>query len=124
MHYAGLFDQPRRAANVREVIEKLETLCGSVSLTGYEGPGSEVSEEMDMLGGVWRLLYSTGFDRGNLGGQRPGPLIGQVAVTPFTVGQIYQRIDVTTVSCSVGGGSGYMLDSEVFTVLSLSLRSL
>eukprot|EP00803_Ostreobium_quekettii_P007477 evm.model.scf_3.14 EVM.evm.TU.scf_3.14 scf_3:248658-254865(+) len=90
----GFAVTPRRDASVREVVEKLETLCGSVSLSPYAGPGSEVSDQMDLLGGVWRLLYSSGFNRGNLGGTRPGPLIGQLAVTPFTVGQIFQRVDV------------------------------
>ncbi len=38
-----------------------------------------------MLGGTWRLVYSSGFASGSLGGLRPGP---QAALLPVTIGQV------------------------------------
>ena len=36
------------------------------------------------LNGTWRLLYSSGFATGSLGGRNPGP---PVALLPFSIGQ-------------------------------------
>lgn len=44
---------------------------------------------MALLDGRWRLLYSSGFASGSLGGRRPGPSFGS---GPFTLGQVYQDI--------------------------------
>lgn len=44
---------------------------------------------MALLDGRWRLLYSSGFSSGSLGGRRPGPSFGS---GPFTLGQVYQDI--------------------------------
>ncbi len=44
---------------------------------------------MALLDGRWRLLYSSGFSSGSLGGRRPGP---SFAAGPFTLGQVYQDI--------------------------------
>ncbi len=38
-----------------------------------------------MLSGTWRLVYSSGFASGSLGGQRPGP---PAALVPVTIGQV------------------------------------
>mmetsp|Transcript_14911 Transcript_14911/g.41898 ORF Transcript_14911/g.41898 Transcript_14911/m.41898 type:complete len:325 (-) Transcript_14911:236-1210(-) len=46
--------------------------------------------QMGQLEGRWRLVYSSGFGSGSLGGRRPGP---PSALVPFTFGQIYQDID-------------------------------
>lgn len=62
---------------------------------------------MDDLVGTWRLIYTSGFNSGSLGGRRPGPPAGLV---PSTLGQVYQRIDGTTfkldniVELLLGGG--------------------
>lgn len=40
---------------------------------------------MDMLYGTWRLVYSSAFSRGGLGGSRPGP---PPALVPFKLGQV------------------------------------
>jgi hypothetical protein len=37
------------------------------------------------FGGIWRLVYSSGFSSGSLGGRRPGPrLVG----APFKLGPV------------------------------------
>ncbi|MCO5613080.1 hypothetical protein L7F22_067354 [Adiantum nelumboides] len=43
------------------------------------------------LQGRWRLVYSSAFASGSLGGRRPGPPMG---LLPLTLGQVYQRVDV------------------------------
>lgn len=40
---------------------------------------------LGMLSGTWRLVYSSGFASGSLGGLRPGP---QAALLPITIGQV------------------------------------
>ncbi|GFH21051.1 PAP_fibrillin domain-containing protein, partial [Haematococcus lacustris] len=47
---------------------------------------------LDQLQGCWRLLYTSGFNTGSLGGQRPGP---PAALVPVALGQIYQVIDAS-----------------------------
>lgn len=44
---------------------------------------------MALLDGRWRLLYSSGFTSGSLGGRRPGPSFGSSVVT---LGQVFQDI--------------------------------
>lgn len=44
---------------------------------------------MALLDGRWRLLYSSGFTSGSLGGRRPGPSFGSSLVT---LGQVFQDI--------------------------------
>ena len=46
---------------------------------------------MAQLDGRWRLLYSSGFTSGSLGGRRPGP---SFASSPLTLGQVWQDISV------------------------------
>jgi hypothetical protein len=45
---------------------------------------------MPTFTGTWRLVYSSGFNTGSLGGRRPGP---PAALVPTILGQVYQRID-------------------------------
>ena len=40
---------------------------------------------MSLLSGTWRLVYSSAFASGSLGGFRPGP---QAALVPVTIGQV------------------------------------
>jgi hypothetical protein len=49
---------------------------------------------MDKLAGTWRLIYSSGFNGGSLGGRRPGP---PAALVPLVLGQVYQVINNQTV---------------------------
>lgn len=44
---------------------------------------------MALLDGRWRLLFSSGFTSGSLGGRRPGPSFGSL---PLTLGPVYQDI--------------------------------
>jgi len=49
----------------------------------------------DMLNGTWRLVYSSAFARGGLGGSRPGP---PAALLPVKLGQVCARC-----ACSLSG---------------------
>ena len=66
---------------------------------------------MDVLNGRWRLVYSSGFAGGSLGGARPGP---PSALLPLTLGAVYQDI-------FVDGGE---LDNVVTLTAKLSLAAL
>ncbi|EFN55841.1 hypothetical protein CHLNCDRAFT_145390 [Chlorella variabilis] len=96
-----------QAQRVDELARRLERLGGAVALS-WEAPGEwhaawsgvRVSgtwehcaaggkPTMALLDGRWRLLYSSGFASGSLGGRRPGPSFGS---GPFTLGQVYQDI--------------------------------
>ncbi|CAI5942383.1 unnamed protein product [Closterium sp. NIES-64] len=56
-----------------------------------KGIGRGVSRDLALLDGTWRLVYSSGFVSGSLGGLRPGPPAGG----PVSIGQVTQRVDVT-----------------------------
>ncbi|GJP66297.1 hypothetical protein CLOP_g23205 [Closterium sp. NIES-67] len=58
---------------------------------GVGGVGGGVSHDLALLDGTWRLVYSSGFVSGSLGGLRPGPPAGG----PVSIGQVTQRVDVT-----------------------------
>ncbi|KAI8471388.1 MAG: hypothetical protein J3K34DRAFT_468317 [Monoraphidium minutum] len=85
------------AANVREAEEvdalaaRLEAAGGGDADLGWTasslGGGESGAEQ---LGGTWRLIYSSGFNSGSLGGRRPGP---PAAFVPLVLGQVYQVID-------------------------------
>lgn len=48
-------------------------LEAAASALGGEGRRSEHRQLAEHFGGTWRLLYSSAFEGGNLGGSRPGP---------------------------------------------------
>jgi hypothetical protein len=58
------------------------------------GDAVELPRDLDLLQGRWRLVFSSGFATGSLGGERPGPPVGRLL--PLTLGQVYQRIDVAS----------------------------
>ncbi|KAG0625697.1 hypothetical protein M758_2G074300 [Ceratodon purpureus] len=58
------------------------------------GEPIQLPRDLDMLQGRWRLVFTSGFATGSLGGERPGPPVGRLL--PLTLGQVYQRIDVST----------------------------
>lgn len=66
------------------VAKELEAAGGPVDLQG----------EAELLQGRWKLIYSSAFSSGTLGGSRPGPPIGRLV--PITLGQVFQRIDVSS----------------------------
>lgn len=68
-------------------VEKVNRVAG---LLECAGSGVRLGEGED-LQGRWRLLFSSAFVSGSLGGRRPGPPVGFL---PFSLGQVYQRIDV------------------------------
>ncbi|KAH7316220.1 hypothetical protein KP509_21G083500 [Ceratopteris richardii] len=76
----GLLARESDQVNINAIAEQLEGKCGPVKLG-----------DSDSLQGRWRLVYSSAFASGSLGGMRPGPPAG---ASPFTLGQVYQRIDV------------------------------
>jgi len=54
----------------------------------------ELPRDLDLLQGRWRLVFTSGFATGSLGGERPGPPVGRLL--PLTLGQVYQRIDIAS----------------------------
>ncbi|KAI7839444.1 hypothetical protein COHA_006845 [Chlorella ohadii] len=82
---AATEDQAQRVDNLAR---RLELLGGAVSL-GWDKPAGGGKPGMALLDGRWRLLYSSGFTSGSLGGRRPGPSFGSL---PLTLGPVYQDI--------------------------------
>jgi hypothetical protein len=58
------------------------------------GEPVELPRDLELLQGRWRLVFTSGFFTGSLGGERPGPQLGRLV--PLTLGQVYQRIDVAS----------------------------
>lgn len=52
----------------------------------------ELPKDLDLLQGQWRLVYSSGFVTGSLGGQRPGPPVGRLL--PLNLGQVHLTVFV------------------------------
>ncbi|KAL4421139.1 hypothetical protein ABPG77_000774 [Micractinium sp. CCAP 211/92] len=77
-----------QAERVEALVKRLEALGGPVSLS-WERPAGDSKPGMALLDGRWRLLYSSGFTSGSLGGRRPGPAFGSSLVT---LGQVFQDI--------------------------------
>eukprot|EP00850_Spirogloea_muscicola_P019951 SM000203S06127 [mRNA] locus=s203:56327:57859:- [translate_table: standard] len=77
----GVAAEPEQASKVGEAARRLEAAGEPVALPG----------DLGKLQGRWRLVYTSGFESGSLGGLRPGPSFVRL---PFTLGQVYQRIDV------------------------------
>lgn len=72
--------QVEQAGLVRRTAEQLEKVGGRVTLDWIARGSSHAT--LDLLGGTWRLVYSSAFENGNLGGSRPGPPAGLV---PFSL---------------------------------------
>jgi len=80
----GVAANVREAKEVDELVQQLEAAAGPVSLVG---------QSLEQLAGTWRLLYTSGFNTGSLGGRRPGP---PAALFPAVLGQVFQRINPET----------------------------
>jgi len=78
----GLAANAREADEVDRLAVMLEEMGGGVDLANTESAAQ--------LPGTWRLVYTSGFNGGSLGGRRPGP---PAALVPTTLGQVYQVID-------------------------------
>jgi hypothetical protein len=63
--------QPEMSTRIEDLCQRLEGLGGPVELSWVAA--GHVNCSMDLLAGVWRLLYSSAFLSGSLGGLRPGP---------------------------------------------------
>ncbi|CAL5223976.1 g6587 [Coccomyxa viridis] len=72
-------------------IYSLVGAAGGAPTLSYQAPegGNGDKSTMSLLSGTWRLVYSSAFASGSLGGFRPGP---QAALVPVTIGQVYQVI--------------------------------
>ncbi|CAM6091493.1 unnamed protein product [Calypogeia fissa] len=72
-----------------------EALADSLALK-LEAAGDTIAlpEDLDKLQGRWRLVFSSGFNTGSLGGQRPGPTITRLPLV--SIGLVSQRIDVAS----------------------------
>lgn len=95
---------------VDNLVKQLESVGGPVVLSWQPSPNSD-DGTMKILDGRWRLIFSSGFASGNLGGRRPGP---PSSLLPLTLGQVYQDINVATGE----------LDNVVTLTAKLSLASL
>ncbi|EFJ46380.1 hypothetical protein VOLCADRAFT_105590 [Volvox carteri f. nagariensis] len=98
----GLAANAREAAEVDELCSQMESLGTPITLSPSPPPAAGpvagggsagVSGINDQLAGTWRLIYSSGFNSGSLGGRRPGP---PAALFPTILGQVYQCIDPQT----------------------------
>ena len=82
--------QLREARDVDKLCKKLGDAAGPITLKWATSRSSPDASTMDKLAGTWRLIYSSGFNGGSLGGSRPGP---PAALVPTILGQVYQVID-------------------------------
>ncbi len=94
---------------VDNLARQLEVAGGPVVLDWAAGGAGRPG--MGLLGGRWRLVYSSGFAGGNLGGRRPGP---PAALFPLSLGAVFQDV-------SVAAGE---LDNVVTLTAKLSLAPL
>ncbi len=58
---------------------------GWAKTQGAAAGGEGEKSPLGQFGGTWRLVYSSAFASGSLGGFRPGP---QAALVPVTIGQV------------------------------------
>lgn len=86
--------QLREAQEVDRLCRKLEDTAGPLTLKWSTSRSSPDASTMDKLAGTWRLIYSSGFNGGSLGGSRPGP---PAALVPTVLGQVYQVINADQV---------------------------
>jgi hypothetical protein len=77
----GIAATRQQQATVDSLTRQLENAWARQDLQANSAP----------LAGRWRLVYTSGFSSGSLGGSRPGP---PTFLLPFTLGQVYQRIQV------------------------------
>lgn len=87
--------QVKAAQEVDDLCSALEGLAGAVAPLSPPLTAGGTGTADDMFAGTWRLVYSSGFNTGSLGGRRPGP---PAAIVPATLGQVYQRVDNVAVS--------------------------
>lgn len=85
----GIAANPQEALEVDELAAELEALGGGMVLS-WSATAESAVPTMEKLAGTWRLIYSSGFNSGSLGGRRPGP---PAALVPSVLGQVYQRVD-------------------------------
>lgn len=69
-------------------VRMVDSVAGELEAGGRR---VNLADDLDILQGRWRLIYSSAFASGSLGGRRPGPPVGRL---PLTLGQVYQRIEV------------------------------
>ncbi|KAF5842663.1 harpin binding protein 1 [Dunaliella salina] len=97
----GLAASASQAKRVEALVQEIADIAGRPDLS---------QENTADLQGMWRLLYTSGFNTGSLGGSRPGPPAGLV---PAVLGQIFQRIDAPTIvfedtSAEIVGGLSFL----------------
>jgi hypothetical protein len=90
----------REASEVGKLCSRLEEAAGPITLRWSTSRSSPDASTMDKLAGTWRLVYSSGFNGGSLGGSRPGP---PAALVPTVLGQVYQVIDADKVRAVTAG---------------------
>lgn len=76
-----LFIYPRARCRLSSSTKNLQHLLNSKA--------DESLFDLSLFSGRWRLVYTSGFSSGSLGGERPGPAFG----SPVALGQVYQVVD-------------------------------
>lgn len=96
------------------VANETDVMTADSAAKKLEASGSivDLSTGLDKLQGRWRLIYSSAFASGSLGGLRPGPPTGRL---PLTLGQVFQRIDI------VGREFDNIVNLQIFTPWPLPL---
>ena len=76
----------RRLSNSFQALKQGDALTlRALNLTAELAGGNSEKSPMELFSGTWRLVYSSAFASGSLGGFRPGP---QAALVPVTIGQV------------------------------------
>lgn len=86
-------------ARVEAAALKLQQLAGAFhfSCQPYDSGDASRVVESSFMTSRWKLMYSSAFSGGSLGGERPGPLVvGAPVPFPLNVKAIYQDIDYDT----------------------------
>jgi hypothetical protein len=92
----GLGASLREARAVDALARRLERAAPAAAATEGDGgadddPAAAASARRPPLApGCWRLIWSSAFGGGSLGGSRPGP---PAALTPFVLGGVFQVVD-------------------------------
>lgn len=98
LNVENLVQQLEEEAGPVILLKNIERYVNEKTVTEPSIAGSESSRPRDSwykslstLEGRWKLIYSSGFIGGNLGGRRPGP---PKDLLPIKLGDVFQDIDI------------------------------
>lgn len=85
---------PNATSEVESVVYDLTSASEPVVLS-WESEAGSTTTTLAQLNGTWRLIYSSSFATGNLGGRAPGGGPG-ISLLPAQLGQVFQVISAYT----------------------------